>query len=96
MMIQTGDMYLVYANQAGERFLQPWQDLDTVGTLIDPATDEDMELVGWTIEPPTAPASCAHCGQAVAEDPDYGAYVHLDEDGSPSRADVGHYADPFG
>jgi hypothetical protein len=37
---------------------------------------------------------CTYCGDPVAEDPEYGCYVHLDVDGSPDRVDRGHYADP--
>ena len=37
---------------------------------------------------------CAQCGEPVAEDPDYGGYVHLDEDGEPIREDSDHYASP--
>lgn len=39
-------------------------------------------------------ADCAVCGDPVAEDPDYGGFVHLDVDGEFDRTDRGHYADP--
>ena len=95
-MISTGAMFLVYVSQTGQTVLQPWQDVDIAGTLIDPATDVEMELVGWTLEQPGLQAACARCGDPVIEDPEYGGYVHAAADGEPRRQDSGHYADPYG
>ncbi|MCV7174842.1 hypothetical protein [Mycolicibacterium sphagni] len=45
-------MWLVYADEHGERHYQPWADVATAGTLSDD-DGEDMELIGWTdIAPP--------------------------------------------
>jgi hypothetical protein len=41
-------MWLVYADTEGGKHYQPWQDLEESGTLIDPETGEDMEMIGWT------------------------------------------------
>lgn len=96
-MIQTGAMFLVYVSESGETVLQPWQDVDVSGTPIDPETDREMELVGWTVEAPSspAPAVCATCGAPADLDPEYGGYVHTGGDSLPDRTDRGHYADPF-
>lgn len=95
-MIQTGAMFLVYVSQSGEKVMQPWQDVDAVGTPIDPETAREMELVGWTVEkPPSDSAVCATCGGPAGLDPEYGGYVHTGDDGVPDRTDRGHYADPF-
>lgn len=51
-MTNTEDMWLVYRTQSGDSYYQPWQDLQESGTLVDPDTDEDMELVGWTTDLP--------------------------------------------
>lgn len=51
-MIETGNMWLVYSGRNGGKHYQPWQDLDSVGTLIDEETGEDMEMVGWATIPP--------------------------------------------
>lgn len=45
-------MWLVYVDAHGGRHFQPWHDVVSVGTLIDPDTGEDMETVGWTTEAP--------------------------------------------
>ena len=37
---------------------------------------------------------CAICGEPVAEDLEYGGYVHLGRDMVPDRAHHGHYAEP--
>ena len=50
--METGTMFLVYENEEGERFFQPWQDVDDVGTLIDPETGDDLSIIGWTTEVP--------------------------------------------
>lgn len=52
-------MWLVYRDADGALHYQPWEDLMEVGTLVDPQTDEDMEMVGWTLRHPareSAPA----------------------------------------
>lgn len=51
-MANTEDMWLVYRSESGDSYFQPWQDLTTAGTLIDPDSGEDMELVGWTTDLP--------------------------------------------
>lgn len=52
-MIETRAMWLAYVDRDGGRHYQPWQDVTEVGTLIDPDSGDDMEMVGWTT---TAPA----------------------------------------
>lgn len=75
-------MWLVYADTEGGKHYQPWQDLEESGTLIDPETGEDMEMIGWTTNPPGAGrtidgaqahqwARCNECGSEVIFD----AYV---------------------
>lgn len=46
--IHTSALFLIYQDAQGEFHSQPWQDLTTAGTLVDPVTDGDMELVGWS------------------------------------------------
>jgi hypothetical protein len=43
----TVDMWLVYTDRNGDKNYQHWRDLVECGTLIDPVTGDDMELVGW-------------------------------------------------
>lgn len=43
----TTHMHLVYRDSEGNLHEQPWQDVVEVGTLIDPETGDDMEIVGW-------------------------------------------------
>ncbi|BBY54004.1 hypothetical protein H7J07_05220 [Mycobacterium koreense] len=50
--MKTSNMWLIYEDSTGEKHYQPWQDVDTAGGLVDPDTDEDMELVGWTEDRP--------------------------------------------
>jgi hypothetical protein len=38
---------------------------------------------------------CAVCGEPVAEDLEYGSYVHLGRDMVPDRTHHGHYAEPI-
>ena len=95
-MISTSALFLVYVSQTGQTVLQPWQDTDVVGTPIDPASDVNMELVGWTLEQPGSEAVCARCGDPVIEDPEYGGYVYARAEDEPCRDDRGHYADPYG
>lgn len=44
----TNRMHLVYRGDDGTYYYQPWQDVAEVGAWVDPETDEDMDLVGWT------------------------------------------------
>lgn len=52
-MVETSGMWLVYKDLDGETHHQPWQDLTSVGTLIDPESGDDMEIVGWTTTAPS-------------------------------------------
>lgn len=45
---ETGPMFLVYRDSEGSLYSQNWEDLASVGTLIDPDSDEDLELIGWS------------------------------------------------
>ena len=45
--MNTTDMFLIYRDETGEEHYQPWQDIVSSGTLIDPETGDDMELIGW-------------------------------------------------
>jgi hypothetical protein len=48
-------MWLVYSsihNGTRRVIYQPWNELCESGTLVDPETDEDMEMIGWTISNP--------------------------------------------
>ncbi|MCK0441266.1 hypothetical protein MUG78_17850 [Gordonia alkaliphila] len=47
--IQTGDMWLVYVDSEGGHHYQPWTEVVQSGSLVDPTTDQDMEIVGWAI-----------------------------------------------
>lgn len=47
--VQTGALDLVYRDENGDLHTQSWDDLTESGTLIDPESGEDMELVGWSI-----------------------------------------------
>lgn len=44
------NMFLVYVDDDGEHHFQPWQDILESGGLIDPVTQQDMELIGWCLE----------------------------------------------
>lgn len=46
-MYNTDAMFLIYRDSEGRRFTQHWQDLIEMGTLFDPETGEDLELIGW-------------------------------------------------
>jgi hypothetical protein len=41
---------LVYKGESGDLHYQPATDLPEAGTLVDPDTDEDMELVGFILK----------------------------------------------
>lgn len=42
----TSEMYLVFADEAGEHHQQPWSDA-SVGPPVDDDTHEVMNLIGW-------------------------------------------------
>lgn len=46
-MHNTSTMHLIYQNSEGQQFSQHWRDLTEMGTLDDPETGEDLELIGW-------------------------------------------------
>lgn len=48
--MNTSDMFLVYRDEEGILHTQHWSDLVEVGTLINPDTGDDMELIGWTTD----------------------------------------------
>ncbi|MFZ2237973.1 MAG: hypothetical protein WAV90_00360 [Gordonia amarae] len=50
MRISTSPMYLVYVDADGNHHTQPWGDVVDSGTLTDPDTGDDMEIVGWSTE----------------------------------------------
>lgn len=50
-MVNTNSMFLVYQDSEGRKFYQHWEDLTESGTLIDPETGEDLELIGWYSSP---------------------------------------------
>lgn len=43
------NLILIYQDEMGLLYEQPASDITTSGTLIDPETGEDMELVGYYI-----------------------------------------------
>lgn len=52
MIVNEGPMWLVYVREDGQNEYQPWTDVVEVGTLIDPETGQDMQMVGWTTDNP--------------------------------------------
>lgn len=48
MLTNIGPMFLIYIDSEGNHHYQPWQDVVVVGTLIDPETGDDMDILGWT------------------------------------------------
>lgn len=50
MEYNTSEMYLVYRDESGSLLLQAWGELVQNGTLIDPDTGDDLDIVGWTTE----------------------------------------------
>ncbi|MFA5712333.1 hypothetical protein [Mycolicibacterium sp.] len=48
---KTSPMFLIYRDSSGGFHSQPWADLTGAGTLIDPDTGDDMEMVGWSADP---------------------------------------------
>ena len=47
--VSQADMYLVYSDENGKLYYQPWKDVQYVGGLIDPDTGDDMVIVGWSL-----------------------------------------------
>lgn len=52
MTINNSAMWLVYIDSEGNHHHQPYDELTQAGTLIDPHTGDDMDLVGWTTSQP--------------------------------------------
>ena len=48
MSTNTSPMWLVYEDAEGTGHHQPWNDVAESGTPIDPETDAEMDLIGWT------------------------------------------------
>lgn len=46
--VRTDPLFLVYVDETGQYHYQPWGDVTESGTLIDPESGEDMEMVGWS------------------------------------------------
>ena len=46
-MNDINSLVLIYQNENGDRFEQCASDLVYSGTLIDPETGDDLDLVGW-------------------------------------------------
>ena len=46
------NMWLVYMDEEDNYHYQPWTDLVNFGTLIDPDSGNDMDMIGWTTELP--------------------------------------------
>lgn len=49
--MNTSDMFLVYRDAKGNFHKQHWSDVVEVGSLIDPDTEDVLELLGWTTDP---------------------------------------------
>ena len=47
-------LVLIYQNENGNRFEQRASDLPYSGTLIDPETGDDLDLIGWVSMPKLA------------------------------------------
>lgn len=50
MEYNTSEMYLVYRDESGSLLPQSWGEIVQNGTLIDPDTGDDLDIVGWTTE----------------------------------------------
>lgn len=50
--MKCSDMWLIYVDDNNNRHYQHWRDVAEVGSLIDPESGEDMDLLGWTTERP--------------------------------------------
>lgn len=48
--MNTSNMWLVYVDESGNRHYQHYTQLVQDGTWVDPETDQDMEIIGWTTE----------------------------------------------
>ncbi|PDQ35501.1 MAG: hypothetical protein B5766_05395 [Candidatus Lumbricidophila eiseniae] len=46
-MNNISQIVLIYKNDDDDTFEQPLSDLQTAGTLTDPETGDDLELIGW-------------------------------------------------
>jgi hypothetical protein len=49
--VQTADMWLVYRDSKGHKHYQSWREIVDAGSLVDPDTDDDMDVIGWTTTP---------------------------------------------
>lgn len=58
-------LILVYRDASGEEHHQPASDLMEAGTLVDPETDEDMDMIGWLETSDDAPKPAAQPPLAV-------------------------------
>ena len=68
MSIYTTPLWLVYEDETGTKHYQPYADVVSVGTLIDPETGYDMPIVGWTDrEPGTVPATKEEAARMMIE-----------------------------
>jgi hypothetical protein len=48
-IVRRDPMWLVYVNKSGEQYYRAWAEVDAGGTLVDPETGDDLELIGWTL-----------------------------------------------
>lgn len=46
----ASEVTIVYEDENGEQYTQPLTDIVESGTLTDPSTGEDLEIVGWIRE----------------------------------------------
>lgn len=42
-------MELIYRDNSGKIYRQPFMEVAQVGTLIDPDNGDDLELIGWEL-----------------------------------------------
>lgn len=56
--MQTSDMFLVYRDHDNKVHWQHWSDLVQSGTLVDPDTGDDLEVIGWTTQ---EGGNCPNC-----------------------------------
>lgn len=50
--INTADMFIVYKDKNGQFSYQHYIDQLNDGNLIDEDTGDDLEAIGWTLNPP--------------------------------------------
>ena len=68
MSIYTTPLWLVYEDETGTKHYQPYADVTSAGTLIDPETGDDMPIVGWTDKAPGAvPATKEEAARMMIE-----------------------------